>query len=1017
MSAFRLHVVRDPNEAAAVAGRLRTEPVLGLDTESDHAMSVNGGADGQPTHPADPRMLPSLVQVATDTDAWVFDMTLVEPLRPQIDHDHRARMVRALEELLWDPRPRFVLHNAAFDLHVLANAARRYLDKDVTPTGVLCDTLTAEHLLRSDDWTLAGDRADRSLKGLCSARFNETLPDYADLFTCQTKGKGGGKKYVMGAWEILRTFGGADALIPYAAKDPWLTVRLYRALRAELDAAEWTRRAGGTLWDLYCDTERDLLHALVAAEREGAPIDVPRIRALGAKAGAQEARAAARWADEIQKLGIDRKLGRTPSIASNVDLCRVFGALDLVAPDYKLDPKRIEDPDFDRILADHIEVFGEDVPTVKSAGVVDAETLKHWGHPLADVVLSHREASKTRGTYCAPIDRMVALMGDGRLRASFRQAATRTNRLAARSPNCFHPDTELLTPAGWVRIDSLPRDVDVAAWRPDGSVAWERPTAYFQRPYRGDLVRFGGRVAALVTPDHRMVVSTMRGRWVDRAAVDFSTAKVVPTGGTLVGGAPLDEAQIRFVAAIQADGSIRPRRRAESPWVLRFGFKKDRKITRLRALSAAAGVLLTERTEATGVRTFYGSLPPWAWTYLDEHKLFRAPALVALSLDARLAFLDELEHWDGNRHSKGCLVQYWTAVRANAEAVLTIAAVSGVKASLGEYGVGRFAVSLMRSAPEYAIQPSNVRREPYTGDVYCLSVPSTYVLTRLRGRIVVTGQCQNISAKGLGAELRECFYAPEGYEVGAIDQAAIEARLAAVVSRDPVLLQVFRDDLDPHSRTAQLLFSECRGVPLDQIGAQYPKLRKMGKIINYLSLFGGGPKKLAWFAGIPFDAAKRAVREYWAAYATLARYKERLTERASAEGVVYTIMRRPIQLTGVFSQDPAIRSRAERQALNSVIQGSSADIIKTAMILIHQDADLRRDGVRLVLTVHDELVFWAPSGALQKHKARIDAYVSRPLELRYGYAMPIPTPATLDIGRTWGEAKSPPKPVPEAKAA
>lgn len=709
---MKLHLVSDPGEAARIAGALRSEGVLGLDTETDLAMSVNGGADGMPTHPADPRMQPTLVQVATDTDAFVFDMTLVQPLRPQIDHDHRARMVGALEALLWDPAPRFVLHNAAFDLHVLANAARRYLGREATPAGVLCDTLTAEHLLRSDDWTLAGERADRTLKGLCSARFNEDLPDYADLFTAQTKGKGGGKKYVMGAWEVLRTFGGRDALIPYAAKDPWLTVRLYRALRAELDGAEWTRKAGGALWDLYVATERDLLHALVAAEREGAPIDQPRLRALGAKAEAQEARAAAKWVDEIQALGIDRRLGRMPSISSNQDLCQVFGALDLVAPDYKLDPKRVEDPDFDRALLDHIEVFGEDVPTVKSAGVVDAETLKHWGHPLADVVLSHREASKTRGTYCVPIDRMVELMGDGRLRASFKQAATRTNRLASKSPNA-----------------------------------------------------------------------------------------------------------------------------------------------------------------------------------------------------------------------------------------------------------------------------------------------------------------QNISAKGLGAELRDCFYAPEGFDVGAIDQAAIEARLAAVVSRDPALLQIFRDDLDPHSRTAQLIFSECRGLSLEEIAQRLPKFRKMGKIVNYLSLFGGGPKKLAWFAGIPFDVAKRVVREYWAAYATLARYKERLTERASAEGVVYTIMRRPIQLTGVFSQDPAIRSRAERQALNSTIQGSSADILKTAMILIHQDADLRRDDVRMVLTVHDELVFWAPKGALAKHKARIDDYVSRPLEIRYGYRLPIPTPAALDIGRTWGEAKSPPKPVPEAKAA
>jgi hypothetical protein len=394
-----------------------------------------------------------------------------------------------------------------------------------------------------------------------------------------------------------------------------------------------------------------------------------------------------------------------------------------------------------------------------------------------------------------------------------------TGRISSSGPNlqnCLHPATELLTRSGWVRIDQLQRGVEVAQWSPDGAVSWAVPLAYPQRHYEGDLVELTGRVRALVTLDHRMVIQAGTPHWRECLAGKLAKC-AVPTAGTLAGGESVNPAMLRFAVATQADGSIRLRR---NRYELRFGFKKQRKVERLASVLRELGLEndFSCNTSAKGVTTFRGYVPSWLGRWLTNEKLFEVPALLSLSLASRRVFLEELPHWDGGTHSKGVIKEYYTTARQNAEAVLTIAAVSGVKVSFGDNptsdGAGRrYNVSFLSGSPRFNLSPERIRRVPYSGQVYCVTVPSDHILTRLDGRILVTKNCPNPEADKHG--IREAFVPKPGHVLIAADYNALEMRLLAAAARAEDMIALFLSGKDIHMGNASLVY----GVPYDDIKA------------------------------------------------------------------------------------------------------------------------------------------------------------------------------------------------------
>lgn len=218
---------------------------------------------------------------------------------------------------------------------------------------------------------------------------------------------------------------------------------------------------------------------------------------------------------------------------------------------------------------------------------------------------------------------------------------------------------------------------------------------------------------------------------------------------------------------------------------------------------------------------------------------------------------------------------------------------------------------------------------------------------------------QNIPIRSeLGREIRRAFVpGADGWCLVSADYSQIELRLVAHLAGDPALAQAFRDGADVHARTAALVF----GVPPAQVDGA---MRARAKTINFGILYGMGPQRLARELKIPFGQARDFIDAYFAALPGVRAWLDATLEQARAEGEVRTLLGRRRPVPELRSDDARVRASAANMAVNTPVQGSAADLIKVAMIRV--DARLRREGLRarMLLQVHDELVFECPDEEL-----------------------------------------------------
>lgn len=251
---------------------------------------------------------------------------------------------------------------------------------------------------------------------------------------------------------------------------------------------------------------------------------------------------------------------------------------------------------------------------------------------------------------------------------------------------------------------------------------------------------------------------------------------------------------------------------------------------------------------------------------------------------------------------------------------------------------------------------------------------------------------QNIPIRGdLGRRMRACFRAGPGHLLAACDYSQIELRVLAHLSRDPALVAAFEAGQDIHARTAALLFDKD---PADVT----PDERRGAKTINFGLLYGMGPQKLSRELSIPMDKAKDFIARYFEKLGTLAAFYESIVDQARAQGYVTTMAGRRRLLPDIESKNPQLQSQARRQAINTVVQGSAADIIKMAMLAADADKELAGLGGRLILQVHDELVLEAPAEAAPRAGERLAGLMSGVI----GLAVPL----TVDtgVGENWALA-------------
>ncbi len=251
---------------------------------------------------------------------------------------------------------------------------------------------------------------------------------------------------------------------------------------------------------------------------------------------------------------------------------------------------------------------------------------------------------------------------------------------------------------------------------------------------------------------------------------------------------------------------------------------------------------------------------------------------------------------------------------------------------------------------------------------------------------------QNIPIRGeFGPRMRSCFVAAPGKLLVAADYSQIELRILAHMSEDETLLEAFELGQDIHSRTAALLFDKSvEDVTVDE--------RRKAKTINFGLLYGMGPQKLGRELSISLNQAKEFIQIYFSKLKKVKEFYAYIQEEAQKKGYVTTIAGRRRLLPGINSRNAHVVAQARRMAINTVVQGSAADIIKKAMILADRDDLLQKFKAHLILQVHDELILEVEKDYARDAGQRLSAIMSGV------YTLKVPLVVDWGVGENWGKA-------------
>ena len=268
--------------------------------------------------------------------------------------------------------------------------------------------------------------------------------------------------------------------------------------------------------------------------------------------------------------------------------------------------------------------------------------------------------------------------------------------------------------------------------------------------------------------------------------------------------------------------------------------------------------------------------------------------------------------------------------------------------------------------------------------------------TSLNQAVTATGRLsssepnlQNIPIKTeIGREIRKAFIALPGNLLISADYSQIELRILAHVSHDPELIRAFTQDEDVHTRTATRIF----GVPADQVT---PEMRRQAKTVNFAVIYGMSDYGLSRELGIPASVAKQYIESYFREYPGVKLYAAETLARARVRGYVESLLGRRRYIPELNSPNRSFREFAERAAVNMPIQGTAADIVKLAMIRVHDRLIEHGFKAKLILQVHDELVFDAPEDEVSRLLPIIKEAMEKAFE------MDMPLKVETKVGKDW----------------
>jgi DNA polymerase-1 len=288
----------------------------------------------------------------------------------------------------------------------------------------------------------------------------------------------------------------------------------------------------------------------------------------------------------------------------------------------------------------------------------------------------------------------------------------------------------------------------------------------------------------------------------------------------------------------------------------------------------------------------------------------------------------------------------------------------------------------------------------YTDKLAQMALPSTgRVHTHYAQAVAVTGRLssndpnlQNIPIRTPeGRRVREAFVAPPGRLIASADYSQIELRIMAHISEDEALLRAFHEGLDVHRATAAEVF----GLAPDQVSGEQ---RRYAKVINFGLIYGMSSFGLAKALGIDNTAARNYIDRYFQRFAGVKRYMDETRASAKSRGYVETVFGRRLYLPEINSPNGPRRAGAERAAINAPMQGTAADLIKLSMNAVQRVLDAEKPDIRMVMQVHDELVFELPEDDLPWVRERIPALMAGVAALK------VPLVAEVGAGPNWEQA-------------
>ena len=254
---------------------------------------------------------------------------------------------------------------------------------------------------------------------------------------------------------------------------------------------------------------------------------------------------------------------------------------------------------------------------------------------------------------------------------------------------------------------------------------------------------------------------------------------------------------------------------------------------------------------------------------------------------------------------------------------------------------------------------------------------------------------QNIPIRTeLGREIRNTFIAEEGYELISADYSQIELRIVASLAEDKKMMEIFQKDEDIHTATAAVI----HGISLDKVTKE---IRRTAKEVNFGVLYGMGPHGLASRTGISYAEAKIFIEKYFEQFSGVKKYIDRTLAFTKKEGYCETLFGRRRYLPELNSSNFQLRSAAERMAVNHPVQGTAADLMKMAMIKVHEELTKKynHDQIKLTLQVHDELVMEIKKELVKEVVPKVKELMESVVTLR------VPVKVDVGSGKHWGAIK------------